>query len=42
VRQRLFDTWFLWGRYGVLYYRDLRPERYAWYHLAKLGVEARF
>lgn len=42
VKQRLFDRYSLRARYGLIYYRDKNPDRYSYYQLAKLSLEARY
>ncbi len=41
LKQRLGD-FILKARYGLQHYRDENPDRFAWYHLAKVSVEMRF
>jgi len=42
LSQTIGDHFTVLGRYGVVHYQDERPERYAWFHLAKLALEARY
>ena len=42
LQQKLFGHFWIRGRYGLLYYNDKNPDRYAWYQLAKLSIEAKY
>jgi hypothetical protein len=42
LQQKIGKTLALKARYGLINYKDTRAERYSWYHLGKLTVEARF
>lgn len=42
LEQKLGELFSLTARYGVVHYRDDRPERWADYHVAKAVLEAKF